>query len=182
MMNECNCIFETARLNLRPMQSGDVGVIHQISNEPGVYKYLFDDKPSASDFIQGIYEQSVINFESRRFGVWILLEKRTDTIVGFCGLRIVEVLSETEIFYALGESKWHFGYAIEAASVVARYAFEHARVERLIGITDAPNVGSWRVLEKLRMRECPPANADEHFRYASITHREFLSRGSGFSL
>jgi hypothetical protein len=31
-----------------------------------------------------------------------------------------------------------------------------ARVERLIGITDAPNVGSWRVIGKLGMREYRP--------------------------
>src|SRR5690348_6439275 len=182
MMNQCDYILETKRLNLRPMQSADIGAIHQISNEPGVCKYLFDGRPPAPTFVQRIYEQSVSNFESQNFGIWILLERRTDTTVGFCGLRITEELGETELLYALSEPKWHLGYAIEAAGAVVRYSFECLGLERLIGITDAPNVGSWRVLGQLGMREYRPANADENLRYACITRLEFLSRGSAFSL
>jgi RimJ/RimL family protein N-acetyltransferase len=164
-----NYIIETARLKLRPMQSLDIGAIHQISNEPGVRKYLFDDKPVSRAFIQEVFQQSVSNFESRNFGIWILREKRTPKIVGFSRLRGVEDLAETEILYALSELKWHFGYAIEAAGAVQHYAFDRAGLDCLIGITDAANVESWRVLERLGMCEYRPANADEHLRYAIVT-------------
>jgi ribosomal-protein-alanine N-acetyltransferase len=162
-------IIETARLTLMPMQSTDGGAVYQISNQSGVRKYLFDDKPVCPAFIDAIFQQSISNFEARNFGIWILRKKRTPEIVGFCGLRSVEHLAETEILYALSESKWHFGYAIEAACAVQSYAFDRARLDRLIGIADVANVKSWRVLERLGMREYRPANADEHLRYAILT-------------
>jgi [ribosomal protein S5]-alanine N-acetyltransferase len=168
--------IETARLQLQPMQSADVMAFHRISNEPGVRKYLFDDRPVSPACVQDIFQQSVSNFKARNFGIWILREIRMPEIVGFCGLRSVEHLVETEILYALSESKWHFGYAIEAACAVQRYAFGRAGLDRLIGIADAANVKSWRVLERLGMREYRPVNAEEHLRYAIVTRVQPLLR------
>jgi [ribosomal protein S5]-alanine N-acetyltransferase len=163
-----NYIIETARLQLRPMQSADVEVLHRIANEPRVRKYLFDDRSVSSACIGEIFQQSVSNFESRNFGLWILREKPAPELIGFCGLRGVEDLAETEIFYALSESKWHFGYATEATCAVQHYAFERVGLDRLIGITDMANMKSWRVLERLGMREYRPLNAEKHLRYAIV--------------
>jgi RimJ/RimL family protein N-acetyltransferase len=91
-----NYIIETARLQLRPMQSADVGALHRISNEPGVRKYLFDNRPVSPACIREIFQQSVFNFESRNFGLWILREKSAPEVIGFCGLRGVKDLAETE--------------------------------------------------------------------------------------
>jgi [ribosomal protein S5]-alanine N-acetyltransferase len=99
-----NYIIETARLQLRPMQSADVGALHRISNEPGVRKYLFDNRPVSPACIHEIFQQGVFNFESRNFGLWILREKPALEVIGLCGLRGVEDLPEIEIFYALSES------------------------------------------------------------------------------
>ena len=147
-------IIETARLTLVPMQSTDVGAVYQISNQSGVRKYLFDDKPVCPAFIDAIFQQSISNFEARNFGIWILRKKRTPEIVGFCGLRSVEHLAEIApavvlsfgvelggrervlddapavVLSLLSESKWHFGYAIEAACAVQSYAFDRARLDR----------------------------------------------------
>lgn len=167
-------MLETARLSLRPMRRDDVTAIHRIANEAGVRKYLFDDKPVTPDFIEAVLEQSVIDFDLRRFGIWILREKSSDEAIGFCGLRDAEELGETEILYALSESKWRLGYAIEAARAVQQYSFQVVRLERLIGITDADNLESWRVLERLKMREYRPAKAELHLRYAIVSRGEFL--------
>jgi RimJ/RimL family protein N-acetyltransferase len=78
-------------------------------------------------------------------------------------------LDEVEVLYALTESKCKHGYAFEAASSIIHYAFELAAFDRIVGITDVPNVSSWRVLEKLGMREFYPLNARPHLRYASLT-------------
>ncbi|HEY6419372.1 MAG TPA: GNAT family N-acetyltransferase [Candidatus Binataceae bacterium] len=175
-MNECHRIIETARLTLRPMESADIEPIHRISNEPGVRKYLFDDKAVASELIRETHQQSVTNFESRGFGIWMIREKERDEVIGFCGLRVIEDLDQVEILYALSESKWNFGYALEAARIVERYAFDRAGLGSLIGVTDRANLASWRVLEKLKMREYRPAGAREHLRYAVITRHEFQVR------
>src|SRR5580658_7005259 len=171
-------IISTARLSLRPMDVADLEPILRISNEPGVRRYLFDDQSVAAGVVREIYRQSVANFESRRFGIWVVRETGCDEVIGFCGLRVFEDLDEIEILYALSEAKWNVGYALEAASAVARYAFERAGLERLIGVTDDANLASWRVLEKLAMREYLPAGAREHLRYAVITRAEFRARAA----
>jgi [ribosomal protein S5]-alanine N-acetyltransferase len=162
------------RLSLRPMTGADVSAIHRIANEPGVRKYLFDDKAVTIDFVESIFQQSSVNFESRGFGIWIVKESASAELIGFCGLRYAEELKEIEILYALTESKWRLGYASEAALAVQRYAFDDAHMERLIGITDLGNHKSWRVLERLRMREYLPPNAEERLRYAFVMRSEYL--------
>jgi len=61
--------------------------MHQVSNEPGVRKYLFDGKPVSFSIAHEIIRQSAPNFESRKFGIWTIREKRTPEVVGFCGLK-----------------------------------------------------------------------------------------------
>lgn len=155
------------------MSSADLRAVHRIANEPDVRKYLFDDKPVAIDFIEAVLEQSTIDFDLRRFGIWIVRDKNSAEVIGFCGLRHATELDVREILYALSGSRWRLGYATEAALAVQHYAFEVARLERLIGITDASNHQSWRVLERLGMREYRPAKAEVHLRYATISRAEF---------
>ena len=100
--------LETTRLTLQPMEATDVEPIHRIANQPGVRHFLFDDKYVSQEFIREIHEQSVTNFKSRAFGVWILREKVVDLAIGFCGLRVVAELDEVELLYALSETKWHY--------------------------------------------------------------------------
>jgi [ribosomal protein S5]-alanine N-acetyltransferase len=172
--SEDSYILETPRLILRPMERVDVSALHRIANEPQVRKYLFDDEPVAIDLIEAVLQQSEDNFDSRRFGIWIVRERNSPEAIGLCGLRDAEELGEIEILYALSESKWRLGYATEAALAVQRYSFDHAQLERLIGITDTANHESWRVLERLGMREYRPAKSEPHLRYAVITRSDFV--------
>jgi [ribosomal protein S5]-alanine N-acetyltransferase len=172
-MSDRDCTLRTARLILRPIELLDVDPLHRVSNEPGVRRYLFDDERVTLEFIAKIRQQSIADFDSRGFGIWIIRENGCDEIIGFCGLRTFEDFDEVEILYGLSESKWNLGYAIEAARAVERYAFEHAGLARLIGVIDRPNLTSWRVLEKLGMREYQPEIARSHLRYAIITRHQF---------
>lgn len=155
-----------------PMCAADVDAIGRIANEPGVRRYLFDDQPVAPEFIRAVLAQSVSDFEARRFGIWTVREKGADSPIGFCGLRLVQDLGEVEVLYALTESKWSHGYAFEAASSIVHYAFELAGLSEIVGITDGPNIWSWRILEKLGMREFRPPDTRPHLRYARLTRRE----------
>lgn len=135
-------------------------------------RYLFDDQSVTPEFIRAVLAQSVSDFEERQFGIWTVREKCVDAAIGFCGLRLVQDLGAVEVLYALTESKWKHGYAFEAASSIIHYAFELAALDEIVGITDVPNVSSWRILEKLGMREFRPPSARPHLRYASLTRRE----------
>ena len=151
------------------MQANDAEEFGSICNEPGVRRYLFDDEAVAPALIREILARSASDFETRGFGLWILQEKLSERTIGFCGLRVVFELDEVEILYALSESWWRRGYALEAAQTVMRYAFDVVDLARVIGVVDAPNHASWRVLDKLVMTEFRPATDRQHLRYAMAT-------------
>src|SRR5262249_29498836 len=119
--------------------------------------------------VHEILSRSDRDFATRGFGIWLLEEKDTNCVIGFCGLRNFHDFEDLEILYALSESSWHRGYALEAAQTVLSHALDSLGLPRLIGVIDIPNHASWRVLEKLQMTEFRPPPARANFRYAVAT-------------
>ncbi len=56
-----------------------------------------------------------------------------------------------EILYGISPPEWGRGFAIEVALAVLRYGFERAGLTRVLGIADAGNLASRRVLQKIGM-------------------------------
>ncbi len=73
-------------------------------------------------------------------------------LIGSCGVRRKpDDDSEAEIGYEVAPAHWGQGYATEAASAMAAYAFREWRLRRLSSWCIAENAASARVLEKLGM-------------------------------
>jgi RimJ/RimL family protein N-acetyltransferase len=144
----------------------DIDARDRIANEPVCDGTCSTISQSLPAFIRAVLAQSVSDFEEHLFGIWTVREKGVDAPIGFCGLRLVQDLGEVEVLYTLTDSKWKHGFAFEAASSIIHYAFELAGLNQIVGITDVPNVSSWRVLEQLGMREFRPPTAQHHLRYA----------------
>ncbi len=53
--------------------------------------------------------------------------------------------------YCYRKDYWGNGYATEAAAAMLRYGFETLGLHRIYSTADERNVGSWRVMEKLKM-------------------------------
>ncbi len=160
--------LETTRLILRPVEAAQARAFAALCNEPGVRRYLFDDERVSDAFVREILARSDMDFEAGGFGIWLLHQKGVDGAIGFCGLREFRDLNDVEILYALSESMWHRGFAVEAAQAVLAYALDTLGLPRVIGVIEAPNHASWRVLEKLGMVEFQPIQARAHLRYAKI--------------
>jgi len=82
----------TTRLQLRQFRLGDVDDLHRLWNEPGVRKYLWDDRPVPRELVESIVERSVALFRELGFGLWAVLPKTADELFGF--LRVL-ALSRT---------------------------------------------------------------------------------------
>src|SRR5215813_11294118 len=98
------CVLQTARLRLRPLEAADADVFGALCNEPGVRRYLFDDEPVSAALVHEILSRSDRDFATRGFGIWLLEEKDTNCVIGFCGLRNFHDFEDLEILYALSES------------------------------------------------------------------------------
>ena len=67
---------------------------------------------------------------------------------------------ELHLGYALGSDYRGKGYATEAVRMLVDYAFEEIRVRRIMAMTDRPNTGSIRLMERLGMRTARNPHAD----------------------
>ena len=144
--------FETPRLLLRPFLPVDEEVLHAFFTQPDVRRFLWDDRVVGRETVGGLIQASLASFSARGFGQWAAEDAGTRALVGFCGLRPVDESEEIEILYALVRERWGLGLATEAGNAVLAHAFLDAGLPRVIGRTDAPNLASARVLERLGLR------------------------------
>ena len=135
---------------------GDVDELHRMWIDPGVRKFLWDDRIIPRETAVAVVEGSINNFAKHGFGFWAICFKDDPTLVGFGGLRHFtedgNEESEVEILYGVATEHWGKAIATEAARAVLRYGFEENRLERIYAGADPPNIASFRVIGKLGMR------------------------------
>jgi RimJ/RimL family protein N-acetyltransferase len=144
--------IETARLYLRPVVMNDLDAMYRIWTEPEVKRYLWDDQTIPKDKAEEALRTSIQSFEVRGYGLWAMVYKQTHELIGFCGFRLSEALSEVELLYSIASNWRGAGLTTEAAQAVLQWGFEQAKFERIVATANPENEASWRVLEKLRMR------------------------------
>lgn len=89
-------------------------------------------------------------YENNRFGLQVIIDKKTNDFIGLCGLLSQEVdgKSEIEVGYHLFKQYWGQGYAPEAAKLFIDYAFKNNLTASVISVIDTENIKSQRVAEK----------------------------------
>ena len=138
-------IFETERLYLREMNQADFCSLCKIlQDEDTMYAYegAFSDKE-----VQEWLDKQISRYEKWNFGLWAVILKETDEMIGQCGLTMQtwkdrEVL---EIGYLFNRSYWHKGYATEAARACKNYAFNILKADEVCSIIRDTNIASQNV-------------------------------------
>jgi RimJ/RimL family protein N-acetyltransferase len=141
-------ILDTTRLLLREFVPEDVDALAEVISDPETMKYY----PAPYD------RQGVIDWIKRNrrrygvdgFGLWGMVLKSNQQLVGDCGLikHTIEAVDEIEIGYHLHRKLWGQGLASEAARACRDYGFAHVPVARLISLIRPENSPSRRVAEK----------------------------------
>ena len=90
------------------------------------------------------------HWDTHGFGVWVLREKGSGTLVGRGVLRdqAFEEEEETSVGYALLSTHWGKGYATETARALVEIGFATLECASLVAVTLPHNVASQRVLTK----------------------------------
>lgn len=144
-------ILQTERLLLRKIKQTVFQDLAEILQNPKVmyaYEYDFSDND-----VQIWLDRQIKRYEKYGFGLWAIILKKTDEMIGQAGLTIqsyrnTEVL---EVGYLLKEKFWHCGYATEAALGCKKYAFEVLGSHSVYSIIKADNIASIRVAERIGM-------------------------------
>lgn len=146
-------ILETERLYLREMNQNDFGDLAEIVQNPKVM-YAYEHDFSDND-VQEWLDRQIERYEKYGFGLWAVILKNTDKMIGQAGLSIqpykgIEVL---EIGYLLKENFWHNGYASEAARGCKKYAFEQLNRDKVYSIIKSDNYSSMKAAESIGMKK-----------------------------
>ncbi|MCX4305451.1 MAG: GNAT family N-acetyltransferase [Acetatifactor sp.] len=165
-------IFETERLYLREMNQADFHSLCQIlQDEDTMYAYegAFSDEE-----VQEWLDRQISRYQKWNFGLWAVILKETDEMIGQCGLTI-QPWKETEVLeigYLFNRLYWHMGYAAEAAKACKKYAFDVLKADEVCSIIRDTNIASQNVAVRNGMKR-----ADtwiKHYRGIDMPHYRYV--------
>lgn len=158
--------LRTERLTLAPLCAEDERALHALLNAPGVRRYLLDDEQVSRAWVRQVIEHSDDAFRACGLGLYLARDD-DDALVGLAGFRAFSDPPELQLLYALAPGREGQGYASEMARALVRLAFEERGIDEVHASTDAPNVRSVRLLERLGLelvrREPGPRYEQLHY-------------------
>lgn len=146
--------IETKRLLLREYALTDEADVHEYASDALVPRYDSWGPNTPADTHEHFGRRMAEQRKWPRDDVTLVAELRREAkVIGSVRLWAVDEGNRTaEIGYTFNRRYWNNGYATEAASALLERAFRAMKMHRVIATCDARNVGSWQVMEKIRMR------------------------------
>lgn len=148
--------IETRRLLLRQFTPNDVHALYRIYSNSELFKYMVNEIATEKWLLwqqtKAIINSLIENWQKHQFGVWAVVDKKNQKLIGHCGFKFLEDTREVQIGYLLMKSYWCRGLATEASSAALKYGFEIAKFERVVAISKSENIASRRVMEKVGMK------------------------------
>jgi ribosomal-protein-alanine N-acetyltransferase len=145
--------LRTDRLLLRGIQPEDVDAYHQrLFADPEVMRFLPGGEPIPRERLDGVVERTRDHWEQHGYGVWVVCDAADGEVIGQCGLRLIDEVSETELLYAFARATWGRGIGTEAATAAVAFGFDRTSLDRIVAYAVQDNVASTRIMAKLGMR------------------------------
>ena len=156
---------------MREMQQSDYPALSKILQDEEVmyaYEGVFSD-----DEVQGWLDKQIQNYEQHRFGLWAVILKESNEMIGQCGLTMQDYEGNPvlEVGYLFQKAFWHNGYAAEAAIACKEYAFDRLNVNEVFSIIRDTNTPSQHVAKRNGMTIC--GEFTKHYRNIDMPHWVF---------
>jgi RimJ/RimL family protein N-acetyltransferase len=155
MIPRVKTLIETERLLLREFELDDAHDVLRFATNPEVTRYTGDAGliETIDDARRLIVEVWHSDYRKHGFGRLAVVDKATNKVIGFCGLKYLEDLDAVDIGYRFLPEYWGRGIATEAAAAAMRHGHEILGLTDIIGLVMPDNLASHRVLKKLGMRQ-----------------------------
>lgn len=147
-------------VTLRRLAVGDLAAFQAYRRDPKLGRYqgwLPTSDPEALDFLAAMSLAPLF-----RPGAWsqiAIAEPAGLTLIGDLGLHLAADSRHVEIGFTLRRSSHGLGLASTAVRGAIQLAFEHTVAQRILGITDARNSPSVRLLERVGLRRIETRSA-----------------------
>lgn len=144
--------LESARLTIRvlPQRAARSLPGNRAEAEDAIGASLDPEWPRA-DLLDILPAHAAARADDLPFGVWLIVERSTSTVVGDIGFHGPPGVEGTvEIGYSIVPTRRNRGYATEAARALIDWARTQPRVSRIVASCAPDNAASIRTLERLR--------------------------------
>jgi RimJ/RimL family protein N-acetyltransferase len=145
----------TERLLLRPFQDDDLQALYTMQSDEAVVRYLYHDARSL-DEVRSVLARKIarvaVEGEGDGLSAAVVLRDTGELVADISLWVVSEAHQQGELGFVVHPAHQRRGYATEAARPMLDFAFGTMGLHRVIGRTEARNVSSARVLEKLGMR------------------------------
>jgi ribosomal-protein-alanine N-acetyltransferase len=144
-------LLETERLQLRPYTRGDLDDLASIVGDSVTMRYY--PRPFSREDASNWIERNLRRYTEDGHGLWAMISKESNELVGNCGLvkQRVDEREEIEVGWLVARRHWNQGFATEAATACRDYGFGVLGLNRLISMIRPENEPSRRVAEKIGM-------------------------------
>lgn len=148
-----NDLLESSRLRLRELGEPDAGFIARLLNDADFLQFIGDrGVRTEAEACTYLADGPVRSYREHGFGLLLVEQSADHTPVGICGLVRRAGLDAPDLGFAFMPEFRGQGYALEAANLALRHAFEGLGIDRIVAIAAADNLASIRLLEKLGMK------------------------------
>jgi RimJ/RimL family protein N-acetyltransferase len=143
--------IETSRLLLLPWADEYGLELARIYADPEVIVQTTYRRPLSRNESLEVSTRSCLLWQDYGFGPWAAIEKVSGNWVGRIGMNLLvdwPLEDKWEVGWLLDRRYWGRGLATEGGQAGLRFAFEAAKLERIISVTVPDNIRSRRVMEK----------------------------------
>ncbi|MCH9631713.1 MAG: Acetyltransferase [Chlamydiae bacterium] len=142
--------LETEHLIVRPYDENDFECIAKLLGDPRVMKFS-NKGPVEGDEVKAYIQKFFIKPLEEKLGLWPIVTKDSEEIIGFAGLLNQNIDNETlvELGYRLNPLHWGKGLASQACKAICFYAKEELCIHQLISIIDLKNEASLQLSKRL---------------------------------
>ena len=166
-------ILETERLYLRELNQGDFPSLCRILQDDEVM-YAYEGAFTDSE-VQEWLDRQIARYQVWSFGLWAVILKETDEMIGQCGLTMQPWKGEEvlEVGYLFERRHWRRGYATEAAKACKQHAFNVLKADEVCSIIRDTNIPSQRVA--LRNGMTVADSSVKHYRGVDMPHDRYVA-------
>lgn len=141
--------LHTKRLILRRFNKDDLNDYYNILKQEKVSRWLGSGKRKNFDDVKNIMESFENHWVKNNYGVWAVINKENNKLIGHCGVKNIDNTNDIELLYAFDSTSWGHGYATESAKAVIEFVKSQLKLSKLVALAYPDNEKSCNVIKKL---------------------------------